>query len=336
MKWGLIGCGVIGTRRAQALPEGVQLVACFDPQQKSAEAIAAFSKAQICASADEVIQKSDAVVIAAINSALVPLIQKALDQGKHVLVEKPAARNAAELATLKNPKNAVIKIGFNHRFHPAYKDLIDELKKNPEDPIMFIRAQYGNGARVGFDREWRSNVELSGGGELLDQGVHVIDLASVLVPDLKVVSGYARTHYWDMNVDDNGWGILASPQGQTFTFHVSSSEWKNEFRFEVYTRKRKYQWLGLGRSYGPEKLLIYKMKPEMGPPDFEERAYPGDDLSWKTENQNFFDAIKGKAPIFGGFEDGLKCLKIVDDIFSSSFQIQNKSKDHPVWWGMPR
>lgn len=333
MKWGLIGCGVIGERRVLALPDGVQLASCFDPNQERSQKVASATGARICKSEDEVLNPSEisAVIVATVNSVLVPVIQKAVSKGIAVLVEKPAARSHQELAKV-NASKVPVKVGFNHRFHPAFFDLVSEIQKNPDDPIMFIRAQYGNGARVGFDREWRSKVEISGGGELLDQGVHVLDLASVLLPNLEVLSGYSRTHYWDMPVDDNTWAILKDQKtGATFTFHVSSTEWKNEFRFEVYTRKRKYQWLGLGKSYGLERLLIYKMKPEMGPPDFEERDYPGEDLSWKTENTNFLKALIGETEINGGYKDALRCLKLVDDIYKKSSELQ-KSQIHPQWW----
>lgn len=332
MNWGMIGCGVIGERRAAALPAGVQLVSCFDPNPARAQKISEITGAQIRQNEDEVLNSNEisAVVIAAINSALVPIIQKAVSRGIHVLVEKPAARSYSELSQIPST-SALIKIGFNHRFHPAFEDLVSEIKNRPHDPIMFIRAQYGNGARLGFDKEWRSKVELSGGGELLDQGVHVLDLASVLMPELKVMSGYCKTHYWDMPVDDNAWAILSDKNGATFSFHVSSTEWKNEFRFEVYTRERKYQWLGLGRSYGPERLLIYKMKAEMGPPDFEERNYPGDDLSWKKENTNFLKAIQKEEPVNGGYQDALQCLKLVEDIYQKSQALQPQ-QNHPQWW----
>ena len=200
---------------------------------------------------------------------------------------------------------------------------------------MFIRAQYGNGARVGFDREWRSKAELAGGGELLDQGVHVIDLASQFLPAMKVLSGYAKTHFWNMEVDDNTWAMLADENDATFSFHVSSTEWKNEFRFEVYTRSRKYQWLGLGRSYGPEKLNIYTMKPEMGPPLIQEKVYSEIDLSWKKESENFFAAIEGRQQPIGGVDDALKCLKLVEAIYLSSLKAQGPSR-HPKWFEVKR
>ena len=334
MNWGLIGCGVIGERRAVALPEGVKLASCFDPNPVRAQRISELTGAQIKKNEDEVLnpQEISAVVVAAVNSALVPILKRALSQGIHVLVEKPAARCYSELAELIPLQGkAKIKIGFNHRFHPAFEDLVKEIKSHHDDPILFIRAQYGNGARLGFDKEWRSKVEIAGGGELLDQGVHLLDLASVLLPELKVVTAYSKTHFWDMAVDDNTWAILEDPKGASFSFHVSSTEWKNEFRFEVYTRNRKYQWLGLGRSYGPERLLIYTMPPEMGPPKLVERSYPAEDNSWKDENLNFLRAIKNEQPIHGGFENALSCLQKVEDIYQKSSSLQ-KGQRHPQWW----
>jgi predicted dehydrogenase len=336
MKWGVVGCGVIGERRSVQLPKDVQVVSCFDVNQERATALAKKHAGATTAPSLEALLATpglEGVIIAVINSELIPTAQACLAKGIHILVEKPAARSIQELKTLKNPKNAIIKIGFNHRFHPAYERLVKEIEAQPNDPIMFIRAQYGNGSRLGFEREWRANVELGGGGELLDQGVHVLDLASGLIPDLEVVAGYTRTHFWNMPVDDNSWAILSSPtKGSTFSFHVSSTEWKNEFRFEVYTRLCKYQWLGLGRSYGPEKLFIHKMKPEMGPPVSEEISFSPEDNSWLHENENFANAIRGNAKIYGGFEDAVRSLTLVDDIYRSSRTLQKNSATHPRWW----
>jgi predicted dehydrogenase len=335
LRWGLVGCGVIGERRAQALPEGVQLVACFDPNLARAEKISQMTGARIAGSALELIEKDkvDAVILAGVNSVISEGIALFSKAGIPVLAEKPAARSFNDLHRAQKESRAPIKIGFNHRFHPAYQELRRQLHANLQsDPIMIIRAQYGNGARLGFEKEWRANPEISGGGELLDQGVHVIDLALGLVPDLKLVTGYAKTHYWDMPVDDNGWGILNSAStGATFSFHVSACEWKNEFRFEVYTRKTKYQWLGLGRSYGPEKLIIHRMTPEMGPPKTEELSFPSEDRSWLDENTHFAMAIKNKSKLDGDVQDGMNALKVVEDIYKSSKLLQPTGK-HPEWW----
>ena len=120
---------------------------------------------------------------------------------KHVFVEKPAARNFSELKdVLKFSNNNELKgIGFNHRFHPGIQRLI---KKNQIGPLMFIRARYGHGARINYEKEWRANPNISGGGE--DQGPHLIDLASWFFNErFSHVEGYATNYFWEMPVDDN-------------------------------------------------------------------------------------------------------------------------------------
>lgn len=347
VKVALIGCGVIGERRLQNLPEGCQVTGVYDPRSEKAEKLASLYNCKVFKNIETLLSESEchAVFIAAINSAIVPSAILASKLNIPCLLEKPAARSWKELSALTSYTSNIFKIGFNHRFHPAFQDILHEIKIHNDDPIMFINASYGNGARLGFDQEWRSKVELSGGGELLDQGVHLIDLASCILPHLDVKTAWVRTHYWNMPVDDNAWSILTTPLGQTFSMHVSSSEWKNTFRFEVYTRNRKYSWEGLGRSYGPEKLTIYSMKPEMGPPDKEERVYPQEDFSWLKENQNFINSIFKKEPVNGGLEDALHSLRIVESIYEKSQALFNNSIEfknvnqsnkqhlkHPQWW----
>jgi len=335
MKWGVIGCGVIGRRRGEALPNGSKIVACYDVNESSAQSYAKDFEAKAYSSLEEFFSKGapEVVIISTVNSALAPCVQACVNHGVACIVEKPAARSLSELKTIKNSRNVPVKVGFNHRFHPAFKDLLDLIRASADaDPVMYIRGRYGNGARVGFDREWRANVEIAGGGELLDQGVHLIDLALQICPALEVSSALCKTQYWDMPVDDNSWALMSAPTGESFSMQVSSTEWKNEFQFDVYTRKTKYVWSGLGRSYGPEKLTIYRMKPEMGPPDVEELNYDGADLSWLKENENFEQAIISKDKAWGSLEDAAACLKRVEDIYQKSFQLQGKPADHPKWW----
>ena len=135
-----------------------------------------------------------------------------------------------------------------------------------------MRARYGHGGRVGYEREWRARPELSGGGELIDQGMHLLDLSYWVFGDLPLQSALVRTSFWGMDVDDNAVITLGSADRRApwTTFHVSCSEWKNEFALELYTRRSKFAVTGLAGSYGTQTLRIYRMRPEMGPPDLEE------------------------------------------------------------------
>ncbi len=159
---------------------------------------------------------------------------------------------------------------------------------------MYIRGRYGHGGRIGYDREWRADPARSGGGELIDQGMHLLDLSHWIAGPLELHSAMLRTHFWDAPVEDNAALILGDARARSAPWamlHVSWTEWKNLFSLEIYCRTAKLQVDGLVRSYGPQRLTIYRMRPELGPPDIEEFAYPDEDRSWEREWSGFVGAI---------------------------------------------
>jgi predicted dehydrogenase len=180
---------------------------------------------------------------------------------------------------------------------------------------MFLRARYGQGGRVGYDREWRADPKLSGGGELIDQGVHLIDLARLLLGEIATIDGHTATYFWNMAVDDNAFLSLRTASGQTAWLHVSCTEWKNTFSLEIYGRQGKLHWEGLGGSYGVERLSHYQMLPEMGPPDTTVYEYPRGDQSWKIEMTEFFEDIRvGRTPV-PGLHEAKAILRVVEAIY---------------------
>jgi predicted dehydrogenase len=183
---------------------------------------------------------------------------------------------------------------------------------------MFIRGRYGHGGRLGYEKEWRANPALSGGGELLDQGVHLIDLSRWFLGDFPQISGVAHTYYWNMPVDDNGFLILQTKSQQTAFLQVSCTEWKNLFSFEIYGKKAKLHIEGLGGSYGVERLTFYKMLHQMGPPETTVWEYPGEDSSWEMEFAEFLEDIRLKRPSSPGLLDAQAALKIVEKIYKES------------------
>ena len=161
---------------------------------------------------------------------------------------------------------------------------------------MYLRARYGHGGRVGYDREWRAEPARSGGGELVDQGMHLLDLSHWLAGPLELHSALLRTHFWDTPVEDNAALILGEAQsrsGPWAMLHVSWTEWKNLFSLEVYCSTAKIQVDGLVRSYGPQRLRIFKMGQQLGPPEVQEISYPDEDRSWRLEWESFRRAIEG-------------------------------------------
>ena len=323
VKFAIIGCGLIGKKRAACLPKGALAVVC-DLDRARAESLAATvpgcravsDPADVFNSADV-----DAVIISAVNSALSTLTGDAIRAGKHVLVEKPVAFRASEaeaLLSLAREKNVIVRTGYNHRFHPAFQKAREIADSGALGPLMFIRARYGHGGRVGYDREWRADPKLSGGGELIDQGVHLIDLARWFLGDFTFVDGFAKTFFWDMPVDDNAFMNLRTATDQTAWLHVSCTEWKNTFSFEIYGRDAKLHIEGLGGSYGTERLQFYRMLPEMGPPETTVFEYPRGDQSWRLEVEAFIEDIRtGRTPS-PGLADAAAALRVVETIYQKS------------------
>jgi len=320
---GIIGCGLIGHKRAGALGSQ-RLVACADLNHDLADALADSTKK--CMATDdwrEVVNHQDvsAVIVATPHHMLSEIAAAAIEAGRHVLVEKPAARNAEELRPLVRQaevKDVRVRVGFNHRYHRAFRKMHEILNSGELGPLMFLRARYGHGGRVGYDREWRADPALSGGGELIDQGVHLIDLARWCLGDFVTVDGHAQTCFWDMPVDDNAFMLLRTASDQTAFLHASCSEWKNTFSWEIYGRHGKLQIDGLGGSYGVERLTWYRMLPEMGPPETTAWEFPMADNSWKTEMSEFFEDIEKGRPPAPGLADALAVLEIVEQIYEHS------------------
>ena len=302
MKVAILGCGLIGKKRGLQL-EGHQLVGLFDPNQPLAAKLADELHTRTFPTEDALINDSGAeiVIIATINQALFPLTKKCIQKGRHVLVEKPGAISLAEVRELQDlaEKNEVaVKVGFNHRFHPALLKTRELIDSGALGDLMFLRARYGHGGRLGMEKEWRSLPEIGGGGELLDQGVHILDLIYWFLGPLPLKSSFVTTSFWNMKVDDNA-VLTVADKKRWATFHVSCSEWKNTFSLELYGRTGKVLISGLGGSYGKETLTYYKMLPEMGPPLMETFEFEPPDQSWGLDLKNLVDHLSTGSDLWG-------------------------------------
>lgn len=311
LRVGVIGCGLIGRKRAEALETGDALAGCYDVSAEAARALAAdHDGAVACATLDELWALApDVVVVAVTHDRLSELSVAALEHGAHVLVEKPAGISVAQVEAIETAAEAAgrrVKVGFNHRFHPGIMRAVTEARSGVHGDVLFVRGRYGHGGRLGMEAEWRCDARRSGGGEIVDQGMHLLDLTHWLLGPLPLRSALLRTQFWDTAVDDNAALLLGVGDDRTAPWaqlHVTWTEWKNLFSLEVYCRTAKLHVEGLVRSYGPQALTIYTMKPELGPPDVERLEWPDKDVSWREEWRHFADAIADGTPVLGGLAD---------------------------------
>ncbi len=319
---GIVGCGGIGHKRARGLGSDHKLVAAADLRIELARSLA--SEHSSCNYFDDwrkVIDHSETevIIVATTNDKLVEVAMAAVAQNKPVLVEKPAARNLRELESLLEiaERNKVpVKVGFNHRFHPSFIKAREIWNTGDLGDLMYIRGRYGHGGRLGYEKEWRADPEIAGGGEVLDQGVHQNDLARWFAGDLSPVWGHLATCFWQMPVEDNAFVTLKTPRQQIAWLHVSCTEWKNLFSFEIFAQNGKLQIDGLGGSYGTEGLTFFRMLPEMGPPETSTWTYPAADDSWTREFSYFADCIRDGREPEGNLSDAREVLKIIEAIYA--------------------
>ncbi|HXC36050.1 MAG TPA: Gfo/Idh/MocA family oxidoreductase [Candidatus Acidoferrales bacterium] len=324
MNYAIIGCGLIGKKRLAALPAGSQLVIACDTDLSRARALTelATSGRAVTNFREAVSDPAvDAVIVATINSTLAEISGVAIRARKHVIVEKPVGISVREidgLMSLEQKHGVWVRVGFNHRYHPAFLKAREIFESGVMGELMFIRGRYGHGGRVGYDKEWRADPKLAGGGELIDQGIHLIDLAGWFLGEFKNIAGHAETYFWNMPVDDNAFLDLQTAKGQTAWLHVSCTEWKNLFSFEIYGRHTKLHIDGLGGSYGLEKLVHYQMKPEMGIPDTKVYEFSGPDESWRSEMLAFEKDVELKRKPDAGLAQVREALRIVETIYEKT------------------
>ena len=324
MNVAIIGAGFIGAKRAESVVQNSDLKLVCDVDSKRGGELAAKHDTSFCTDYNEVVSHNgiEVVIVATINKFLAPISVASLSTGKHVLCEKPLGRNFEESQTILSAaeeSGKIVKTGFNHRFHPAIIKTKELLEQQAIGKILNIRSRYGHGGRPGMEKEWRCSKELCGGGELIDQGVHVIDLCRWFTSsEVDQVYGKTYTSFWKTDVEDNAFFNLEFNNGVLAQCHVSWTNWKNIFSFEIFGTDGFIRIDGLGSSYGVETLTIGKRNPNGGAPKIEKEFFPGPDESWRLEWEDFVLAIKNNKIPNGSLDDGVEANRVVDAIYESS------------------
>jgi len=253
------------------------------------------------------------------------LTVKALKNGKHVFCEKPPGRNLVELKAMikaeKSAKGKKLMFGFNHRHHESMlyaKQLIDS---GEYGPILWMRGRYGKSVDKMFFENWRSKKELAGGGILLDQGIHMLDLFLMFCGNFDDVHAYVSNLYWKMDIEDNVFAILRNKKGQVASLHSTMTQWRHLFSLEIFLERGYITINGLkttSNTYGNEEVSIARNRtkpPEASWTDEERILFPTD-YSWSKEMKVFVDSIRNKKAIpVGNAKDALKLMELITKIY---------------------
>lgn len=320
----IVGAGLVGKKRAAALTGfgSCRLVVAADVNKQAADALANEFGGQSVSDWTQVVNRDDVdiVIVSTVNKFLAPVSIAALKNCRHVLCEKPLGRSVEESrSVLEHAKDGVVlKTGFNHRHHPAItraKQLVD---KGEIGRILFLRCRYGHGGRPGYEKEWRASKDLCGGGELLDQGVHIVDLFRWFAGDFSEAFGYTRTCFWDIQVEDNAFALFSNHNGVVASMHTSWTQWKNIFSLEIFGSEGYLIIEGLGGSYATETLRVGRRRPQGGSPDEQILEFPGSDISWEEEWREFVAAIEQRREPLGNGWDGYQANRMIEAVYESA------------------
>ncbi len=290
-------------------------------------------------------QELEAVFVCTPNRYTPGLIVKALDRGLHVFSEKPPGRDLADVRAIqaaekRNP-SLKLKFGFNHRYHEGVRQAKAVIDGGGLGRILWMRGVYGKSGGSGFDKGWRSDRRISGGGILLDQGIHMLDLFHMFCGRFEEVHSFVSNSYWGLNVEDNAFALLRNRARQVAMLHSSSTHWRHTFLLEIYLTEGYVAVKGIltnSRTYGRETLVTARrqfegQKGSLAGSPREEVTYFDDDVSWEREMDEFAACVlEGKPVRVGTSSDALKAMDLVYRIYRAD---QEWWKGHVVDAGTP-
>ncbi len=325
LRVGIVGFGKMGRIRARELERhpGTELVVVAEPDGADAVPDGVDRVADLAG----VLQREiDAVIVCTPNRFTADTIIAALDRGLHVFSEKPPGRSVDDVERIIDAERRAgdrkLMFGFNHRRHAGIQEAKRIVDSGRMGQILWLRGIYGKSGGDGYEKEWRSSREMCGGGILLDQGIHMLDLFRYFCGDFAEVKSMVGTSYWDADVEDNAFALLRDDAGRIAMLHSSSTQWKHRFNLDVYMSDGYVSVNGIlssTRSYGDESITVARRSFD---PSFaagkprEEVTYFDTDPSWELEIAEFVDAIRDGATIqHGTSEDALQAMKLVFAIY---------------------
>jgi predicted dehydrogenase len=278
----------------------------------------------------------DLVFVCTPNNQIPALTIEALKRGKHVFCEKPPGRTLQDIANireqeLKSP-NLKLMFGFNHRYHPGIQRARKLIEAGKLGKLLYMRGVYGKSGGKKFHESWRNQKEISGGGILLDQGIHMLDLFCYFAGDFPRVKSFTSAAYWNTEVEDNAYLILENDLGVHGMLHSSATLWKHRFQIEFGLEKGYALVQGLlskTGSYGRETLIVGRQEFEdeteaMGNPS-EEIIYFDRDLSWETEVNKIAECIKNNAPVAESTSlEALRVMQIIEKAYAQNTPAKNE------------
>ncbi|MFA5181669.1 MAG: Gfo/Idh/MocA family oxidoreductase [Syntrophales bacterium] len=334
LKVGIAGYGIVGKRRRQFIDLNPDLVTV---------AVSDISFGQPGMAQDGVKfyptyhglfnEKLDVLFVSVPNYLAAEATIAGLERGLHVFCEKPPGRTIQDIRDVvtaeKKQPHLKLKYGFNHRYHESVKEAKKVIESGQYGEIVNLRGIYGKSNIIPFDKGWRSERQYAGGGILLDQGIHLLDMICYFAGDFEEVKSFVSNSYWHHDVEDNAYAIMRNRSGCVAMLHSTATQWQHKFRLEITLRDALVELSGIlsgTKSYGDERLKIIPKKDSSSVGSFLETTNSYlDDNSWQCEIDEFADIIiKDKMVLNGNSSDALKVMGLIYKIYCADERWQKE------------
>ena len=332
LKVGIAGYGVVGKKRRKYIDENplLELIAVSDIN---------FSENGLfpdgvyyCTDYKKLIEKEINILFISLpNNLAAEATILGLENDCHVFCEKPPSRTVDELKAViaieKKKKNLKLKYGFNHRYHDSVKKVKGIIDLGKFGKVMSFRGVYGKSSIITFGSGWRSEKKYAGGGILLDQGIHMLDLVRYFSCDYDEINSFISNNYWGHDVEDNAFVLMKSKEGHIASLHSTATQWQHRFRLEIILKEGLLELSGIlsgSKSYGSEKLKIIAREDGESVGSQAENSFTFlNDSSWKDEIDEFADCVINDTEVKNGTShDAIKVMEMIFNIY----------KADKVWW----
>jgi predicted dehydrogenase len=335
LKVGIAGYGVVGKRRRECVDQhkNMAMVAICDKSFSSGKSIIDGLKGY-SSYKDLLEEELDILIVCLTNDISSEVTIAGLKRGLNVFCEKPPGRDVEDILRVieiekKYPKQKLM-YGFNHRYHYSIKEALRIIKSNELGDIINLRGVYGKSKLVTFNQpDWRTKREIAGGGVLLDQGIHMVDLMRLFAGEFTEVQSFVENSHWNYDVEDNVYALMRTNDGQVAMLNSSATQWRHHFNLDINFKKGSIVLGGIlsgSKSYGAETLTVVYADPDndCGDPKEIITRY-NSDPSWYSEIEEFVDCIiNNKNITSGNSDDALQTMKLVYKVYFSDKKWQEK------------
>lgn len=333
---GIAGYGVVGKRRREFIDKNPNLrtIAVCDQNFKKADVLS--DGARCFSDYRRLLQEPlDALFVSLPNYLASEVTIAGLEKGLHVFCEKPPGRNVEDIERVikveKRHKGLLLKYGFNHRYHDSVKEAMRIAESGELGDVINMRGVYGKSKILSFSGGWRAERKYAGGGILLDQGIHMVDLMRLFCGDFTEVKSYISNGFWKHDIEDNAYALMKDKRGRVAMLHSSATQWQHRFSLEIAFSKGYLELQGIlsgSKSYGEEKLIIGRRDESDTGASREKVITYLEDNSWRDEINEFTKAVLTKKPIKSGSSaDALATMRLVyriyyaDPLWRAAFKI---------------